>query len=192
MVSSAVATTQASLKVTKTFTYLGVTRSWSNRYYLNASSIDTQAHFNTLADAVVTAEKAIHAPQTTITLVSYYAPGSEVAVWTRTYSTIGTFTPTGQRAPGDVAQLVRYTTTQRSTKNHPIYLFNYYHGCDVQTQPNQDKSTTAYATALGTYANSWVSGFSDGVTTYKKAGPRGAVATGYVVETYLTHRDFPR
>ena len=186
------AATQASLKVTKTFSYLGVTRAWSNRYYLNATSIDTQAHFNTLADAVVAAEKAVLATTTTITLVSYYAPGSEVAVWTRSYSTAGTRTDTGNRAPGDVAQLVRYTTSQRTSKNHPLYLFNYYHGCDIQASPNQDKGTAAYTGFLGTYANQWVTGFSDGVTTYKKAGPRGAVATGYVVETYLTHRDFPR
>ena len=186
------AVTQASIKVTKSMLFNGVTRTWSNRYYLNATSIDTQAHFNTLADNVVTAEKAIHPTTTTITLVSYYAPGSDVAVWTRTYSTAGTRTDTGSRAPGDVALLIRYTTAARTTKNHPVYLFNYYHGCDIQSSPNQDKPTSAYSGFAGTYANSWVTGFSDGVTTYKKAGPRGAVATGYVVETYLTHRDFPR
>lgn len=186
------AATQASIKVTKSFQYRGVPRTWSNRYYLNATSIDTQAHFNTLADAVVAAEKLALVPQVTITKVEYYAPGSDVAVWSRTYSTAGLLTVTGVRAPGDCAALVRFTTTQRTTKNHPLYLFNYFHGADVQAVNNQDSLTAAHVSALGTYANGWVSGFSDGVTTYKKAGPRGAVATGYTVEPFVTHRDFPR
>ena len=186
------AATQASIKVTKSFLYRDATRLWSNRYYLNNTSIDTQAHFNTLADAVVAAEKLALVPQVTITQVAYFAPGSDVAVWTRTYSTAGTFTVTGVRAPGDCAALVRYTTAQRTTKNHPLYLFNYYHGADVQALPHPDTPTSAWSSALGTYANAWVSGFSDGVTTYKKAGPRGAVATGYSVEAFVTHRDFPR
>jgi hypothetical protein len=187
-----VASTQASIKVIKQFNYRGQTHQWSNRYYLNNTSIDTQAHFNTLADAVVLAEKAIYNAAVTIIGVNYYAPGSEVAVWTRSYSTAGTYATTTGTAPGDCAALIRYTTSQRTSKNHPLYLFNYYHGIVVAGYPNQDQVGATQATALGTYANSWVSGFSDGVTTYKKAGPRGAVATGYVVESYVTHRDFPR
>jgi hypothetical protein len=186
------AATQASIKVTKSFTYRGVTHLWSNRYYLNNTSIDTQAHFNTLSDAIVTAEKAIYAASMTITQTAYYAPGSGVAVWTRTYSTVGTLTTTGTRAPGDCAALVRWTTSQRTTKNHPLYLFNYFHGVYNIGSTSADLIDAAQVTAYGTYANAWVTGFSDGVTTYKKAGPRGAVATGYVVETYITHRDFPR
>jgi len=186
------AATQASIKVIKSFSYRGQTHVWSNRYYLNNTSIDTQAHFNTLADAVVTAEKAIYNAAVTITGVNYYAPGSDVAVWTRSYSTAGTYATTTGTCPGDCAALVRYTTSQRTSKNHPLYLFNYYHGVVAAGYPNQDNVAATQQTAYGTYANSWVSGFSDGVTTYKKAGPRGAVATGYVVETSITHRDFPR
>lgn len=186
------AATQASIKVIKQFTYRGATRQWSNRIYLNNTSIDTQAHFNTLSDAIVTAEKAIYDSGTTIIGTAYYAPGSDVAVWTRSYSTAGTgIFGAGARAPGDAAALIRYTTSQRTSKNHPLYLFNYYHGV-VTVGGGGDTILAAQATAYGTYANAWVSGFSDGVTTYKKAGPRGAVATGYVVETYITHRDFPR
>ena len=186
------ASTQASIKVTKSFLYRGSAHRWSNRYYLDHTSIDTQAHFNTLADNVVTAEKAIYGSSMTIVEVAYYAPGSDVAVWVRTYSTVGTATPTGNQAPGDCAALVRYTTTQRTSKNHPLYLFNYYHGVYVQATTNRDLVDAGQLGLLGTYANLWVSGFSDGVNTYKKAGPRGAVAQGYVAETYVTHRDFPR
>lgn len=186
------ADTQASIKVTKQFTYRGIPRKWSNRYHLDHTSIDTQAHFNTLADAVVAAEKAIYGAQQTIVQVDYYAPGSSVAVWTRTYSTAGTGTfGAGPYCPGDCAALVRYTTTQRTSKNHPLYLFNYYHGV-VSIAGGGDTILAAQASAYGTYATAWVTGFSDGVTTYKRAGPRGAVAQGSLIETYITHRDFPR
>lgn len=186
------AASQASVKVVKSMQYRGQTKLWSNRYYMNQSSIDTQAHFNTLADAIVLAEKAIYSSDTTIVEVLGYNPGSEVAVWTKTYSTAGTYSTASPRAPGDCAALVRYATTQKSTKNHPIYLFNYYHDVFVQAAPAQDQIVATQVTAYGTYANAWVNGFSDGVTTYKKAGPRGAVATGYVVESFVTHRDFRR
>jgi hypothetical protein len=187
-----VAATQASIVIRKQFTYRGVTHVWSNRYYLNQTSIDTQAHFNTLADAITTAEKAIYGSNQTITLALYYAPGSGVAVWTKTYSLAGTGTfGAGPYCPGDCAALIRYTTSQRTSKNHPLYLFNYYHGV-VSVAGGGDTILAAQAAAYATYAGSWVTGFSDGVTTYKKAGPRGAVATGSVVETYITHRDFPR
>lgn len=182
---------QASIRVLKTFTYRGRTQGFSNRYYLNQTSIDTQAHFNTLADAVVTAEKAIYNAAVTIVEVIYYAPGSEVPVWTRSYSTVGTYITTTNTCPGDCAALIRYTTTQRTSKNHPLYLFNYYHGVVASGYPNQDTVGGTQQTAYGTYANSWVTGFSDGVTTYKKAGPNGAVAQGYTVLPTVHHRDFP-
>jgi hypothetical protein len=37
----------------------------------------------------------------------------------------------------------------------------------------------------------WVSGITVSGTTYKKAGPYGAVAQSLLVPTYITHRDFP-
>jgi hypothetical protein len=186
------AATQASIKVFKTFTYRGVTKRWSNRYYLNATSIDTQAHFNTVSDAITASEKTCYLSSTTITQTAYYAPGSEVAVWTKTYALAGTGVfASSVPAPGDAAILVRYTTSQRTQKNHPLYLFNYYHGVQLPSTGGDTPHATQ-SSAFGTYAGQWITGFSDGVTTYKKAGPRGAVATGQVVEQYVTHRDFPR
>ena len=181
-----------SVKITKSFLYRGVTRTFSNRYHFNGGTPADTAHWNTLFDAIVLAEKAIHAPAVTITLATGYAAGSEVPVATKTYTTTGTRTVTGSAGPGDAASLVRYSTTARTSKNHPIYLFNYYHYPDLQAAPNNDKLTTVYVSALDTYGGAWISGFSDGTNTYVRSGPNGATATGHLSEPLVTHRDLPR
>jgi hypothetical protein len=94
---------------------------------------------------------------------------------------------------GDVAALVRYATADRSSKNHPIYLFNYYHGMHSKTSVDADTISSGEATALGTYADAWITGFSDGTVTHKRCRPQStSVATGRLVEGFLTHRDLPR
>jgi hypothetical protein len=123
-----------------------------------------------------------------------YAAGSEVPVRQKVFTTVGTQSGTGgQVVPGECAALVRYATAARSTKNHPIYLFNYYHQvlAPATGTPHQDELLAAQKTNLGTYAANWISGFSDGTITAVRASPQGAAATGYVVEEFLTHRDFP-
>lgn len=182
-----------SLKVIKTFTYRGQTRTFSNRYHLTAGPPADNAHWTTLSDAVVTAEKAIYTSAVTITQTYGYAAGSEVPVFSKAYSTAGTIALSGFRPPGDCASLVRYATTARSSKNHPIYLMNYYHDPQTTSSAVPDTLHGTYSAALGTYAGLWDStGFSDGTLTYKRAGPNGASATGHIVETYVTHRDLRR
>lgn len=182
-----------SIKVTKQFTYRGVTRQWSNRYHFNGGTPADSAHWTTLSDAVVTAEKAIHIPPVTIVKTTGYAAGSEVPVFTKTYSTAGTATSaSGSPIPGDCAALIRYSTAARTSKNHPIYLFNYYHGVMVAVG-SQDTLLASQAAAMATYAGVWIgAGFSDGTTSYNRAGPNGATATGVLVEALVTHRDLPR
>jgi hypothetical protein len=182
-----------SIKVTKTFTYRGVSRTFSNRYHFNGGTPADAAHWTTLSDAIVTAEKACIVPPIQITKTTGYAAGSDVPVFTKTYATTGTMsTAGGVQGPGDSAALVRYATTARTPKNHPIYLFNYYHGPLIGTGA-PDTLVAAYVTALGTYAAAWdTAGFSDGTTTYNRAGPNGATAVGHTVSTLVTHRDLPR
>ena len=184
------------MRVIKNFTYEGVPRHFSNRYHFNGGLPADTAHWNTLFDAVVAAEKAIYRTGgATLTIVECvgYAAGSEVPVATKSYAQAGTLAsaPTAW-APGDACALLRWSTTARTPKNHPIYLFNYIHGALIGSSSDGDTLFAAQGTAIGTYASAWISGFSDGTNTYVRAGPNGATATGSLVDPYIRHRDFPR
>jgi hypothetical protein len=146
----------------------------------------------------VTAEKAVYVALgsggATIVETFGFAAGSEIPVFSKTYSADGTDGGTGNLQPGDVAGLVRHSTAARSTKNHPIYLFSYYHAAHSDTGvANKDTWASAQRTAQSTYQTLWAStGFSDGANTYKRSSPSGHDSTGFIVETLLTHRDLPR
>jgi hypothetical protein len=180
-----------SIVIKKTFTYRSSVKVFTNRYHFSGGLPATQADWDTFADAVVAAEKACYLNSVEIVEAVGYAAGSDLPVYTKTYAVPGTATFTGSsHTPGEVCCLVRYTTDARTTKNHPIYLFNYYHGAVVDNSGDHDEPFPAQKTALTGYAGDWVSGFSDGTNTYHRAGPNGAVALTGACETFLSHRDF--
>lgn len=187
--------TAASIKVSKTFTFKGSLRTWSNRYHFTNNAPTDTTKWTTLSDAIVTAEKAcLLASGNTVTIVAThgYDAGSEVPVFSKTYATVGTYPPAGQPiAPGDAALLTRYSTIARTSKNHPLYLFNWYHGICLSSSTNGDVPIGSQKSAFSTYATSWVTGFTDGTVVHSRCGPNGHVATGQLVSTYISHRDFP-
>jgi hypothetical protein len=145
-------------------------------------------------DNVTTAEKAVHPTDVTIVEALGYAAGSDVAVASKVYSLAGTCAPSSGSVgcPGECAMLIRWSTAAVSTKNHPIYLFSYiHHALRSDGYLDNDHCDENQRPAGQTYATAWISGFSDGTITAKRASPAGHLATGSLVEEYLTHRDFP-
>lgn len=186
------ASTTPSLQVFKSIPFKGGTRLYSNRYHFAGGTPADSTHWTTFSDAVVTAEKAALNGTTTIVKTVGFAAGSDVPVFSKVYSTAGTLaTGSGAFQSSGVAALVRYATAGKTSKNHPIYLFNYYH--QVLTTPGTsiDFLMASQKTALQTYGSSWISGFSDGTLTLTRTGPQGHPATGVICEEYVTHRDFP-
>src|SRR5690348_11094336 len=109
-----------------------------------------------------------------------YAPGSELPVWTWTGSIPGTFTGTGAHpVASDSVGIIRWETDARTSKNHPVYLYNYYHytfNGDGTGDSAWDYIFGSLHSRMNTFGTNWVTGYSDGAVTHKRAGPNGAVA----------------
>jgi hypothetical protein len=183
-----------SIRVIKSFGFKGGTRLYSNRYHFLGGTPADATHWHTLMDNVTTAEHLALTDIQSIVEAVGYAAGSDVPVATKTYALPGARTVAAGRtyAPGEVAGLVRFSTNAMSTKNHPIYCFNYYHGVTVDTAAgSQDLWAPDQTAVMATYAAAWIAGFSDGTITATRASPAGHSCTGAFIETHVTHRDFP-
>lgn len=183
-----------SVRIVKSSPYKGGTRLWSNRYSFDGTLPPDGTHWTTLCDAITAAEKLIFQANASIVEAVGYGSGSDVPVFSKVYSLAGTLTIGGSvaEAPLGACAVARWSTAAMSTKNHPIYAFSYWHHVYSATgTPGADLLAATQKTAMGTYATAWVSGFSDGTATHHRSTPGGHVATGSLIEQYISHRDFP-
>lgn len=181
-----------SLHVVKTFSYRDQAEEWSSGYHFDGGVPASQAAWHALADAITDAEAALYLTGVEIVRVTGYAADGSPAVFNGTYTKPGTGTfGGGFAAPGYNTMNLRYLTDQRTSKGHPIYLRNYYHGCFFGSGES-DTLLGAQHTALAHFGTLWVAGFSDGAVTHKRAGPNGAVAQTSTADTWLGHRTLRR
>jgi len=180
-----------SIRTTKRFTFKLATHDWSNRYFFHGGVPSSSANWYALMDAITNIEKTMFDAATSIISATGYEAGSDVPVASKSYSLTGTLASTGVTTPGECAVLLRMATDGRSTKNHPIFCFSYYHGAKrVSTSDHQDEVATDQKTAVGVLGAGWISGITAGGITAVRCSPAGHSCTGYLVERFITHRDF--
>jgi hypothetical protein len=182
---------QASVKFTFTSPYEGGTKTWSTRLHVTGGNWQDQTHFNAFSDAVWTDWKSATDTHTTLVSATGYNGGSDLPVFSKSYNQAGTYTGTNPRAALEMCILIRFTTTQRSSRNHPIYLYNWIHCVQIDSGTTPEVPLGGQKAAWTTRATSLVSGYSDGTLNRIRCGPNGAVAQSGAAETYLHHRDFP-
>ncbi len=182
-----------SVRIVKETAYRGGTKQWSNRYHFSGGTPSGSSAWQALIDDIVDAESNYMPTSTTIVEGLGYDAGSDLAAFSKAYTTAGLLALTSKsKTPLECAVLLRYSTTQRTSKNHPVYLFNYFHDALYTTGSSPDSVNSTQKSDLEAYGTLWLAGFPRATPTYVRAGPNGAVAQSRQVDVYITHRDFPR
>jgi hypothetical protein len=144
-------------------------------------------------DAWVAIERQCYNAGVVVDAAHGYAPGSQVAVASKTYSLAGLGSFAGAYTPGDCAAVLRQATTKLSSKNHRVYVFSYFHrAIRAASDSTGDVLDLTMKANIETYGAVLLNGLTTGGRTYKRTTPDGALVTGAQVDQYIGHRDFPR
>jgi len=187
------AVTQPSLRVVKQFPYRGnPLQRFTNRYYFDGSDPGPEANWYALFDAWTLEEQRFQPGDTHIIEAHGFLPGSDVAVASKTYNLAGTLPAASAiSTPGDCAAVLRMATTKKSVKNHPVYVFSYYHNAIYQGgTSDRDTLHPTMKSAMENFGDVLLNGLIVGARTYRRTTPDGHSVTGHHVEQYIGHRDF--
>lgn len=183
-----------SITLVKEFQYRDKPEKWSNTYHFSGTTPSSVAEWQTLGEAIWSAEKTMFKSAVKLVGLYGYEAGNELSVAQIDYSVPplapipGTSSVSASPAPGDVAFWVRWRTPDRNSRGKWIYLRKYFHG--VLTEPGLDTVAAPVRTAAAAYAAKMIDGTLPGGA--KICGPQGAVASAPLVSTYATTRTLKR
>lgn len=184
--------TQAGVKIVFQTPYRSGTKEWSQLWHFTGGSWQDSAHFVALYNALKAQLQGLLPSRTTFVEAVGYNPGSFVPVFTHTDGANGSSSVAGVPfAPLEAAMLARFSTTQRSTKNHPIYLYKWFHGIWTAGTTTPDQPPAGAISNMNSNLTTILAGLSDGTLTRDYCGPRGAVAQSRLVLPDLHMREFP-
>jgi hypothetical protein len=187
------APTRVGCKVTFSSPYRGGTKTWSQLWHFDGpTSWASQGQFDTFAIALKGQLLGLLPSGSTLVGMTGYNAGSSVPVFTHSFNLAGTSSASGGVAASlEMCALVRFTTTQRSSKNHPVYLFKWFHSVRVGAAGSTETLDAGLAGNINSNMGTIIGGLSDGTNTRFYCGPFGAVAQTRLVETYVHAREFP-
>lgn len=176
-----------------TFSWRGSTKGWSQLWHFSGpTSWADQTHFDTFAVNFWNVIKPPIPARNTCTTMTAYDAGSFLPVFTHSISAAGAYTDTSNpQAPGEACMLLRFLTDARTTKNHPIYLFKWFHGMQTDGNTSPDTLRSGIHSNGAGVVTDVLAGISDGTNTRNYCGPRGAVAQSGTCNTLLHVREFP-
>jgi hypothetical protein len=188
----------AILTVEKSFPYRGAREHWSNAYHLDQIPASS-AIWDGLVSAISNLEPPMFPASVQFERVTGHLPGTPpVLVYEYDFPPAGEGGPTGSftpiatehECPGDDAVWVRYGTTQKTVRGKPIFLRNYYHAVFYDATP--DTFSARQKVAFDALGAAWVTGINVQGTTFRRAGPRGAVAQNHATDQFITTRTLKR
>lgn len=186
-----------SIVIAKSINYRGAPEIYTNKYHLEGTTPTTLAEARTLLRAIWSSERGALGANTKLTGGSFYVAGNEAARFmfdatnmggTTAENSGGITSNTGEGTPGDAAVWVRWGTTERNSKNKPIYLRKYFHG--FPTEADGDIPAAAVRAALAAHGAKMYDGTLPG--GMKVCGPQGADAVSHAVAQFVTTRTLKR
>lgn len=191
---------QPSLKFTFNVLKQGVAHNWSTKFHFGPGFPDTSTKWHTLWEAIWADLQPGLATNVFLLRIDGYEEDETkpvVAAYTDVLggSDHGTFAAEGNRAPSIITALLRWTTDQKDSRGHAIGLRNFIHGVYLEDDADPDLLHTDQKAALQVVAATFDdagAGYSDGVTTYKRRGPNGAVGLVGTCSPWVTRRVLAR